>query len=340
MTTEPVAHWLETQLHASVARMDGLARDVATLQSALAAREREVTELREHLAIVEGRSRRIESAQEAWHDLPQALAALDARLNDEGELRRAQGVALDRVRERQQQSQEAIEGALASMDRRLDGAEQALAVVSARQQVQLASDLAGRAQDETRDIGRLAALSDEVAALRQAMRREDGSGPRTEDAVAALQLAVHVITGSTQQLQLHQQRLQDELTTLHHIAEREDALAEVLEQQRTLRRHLEERLALLDSRGASADAAQASEAESVSLLRRRIDRLETSVSALGPGADAQREALLDHFRRATIASEAAGRRQTEEIDRQARAARALLVRLSESAELATKEQPL
>ena len=329
MTTEPVAHWLETQLHASVARMDGLARDVATLQSALAAREREVTELREHLAIVEGRSRRIESAQEAWHDLPQALAALDARLNDEGELRRAQGVALDRVRERQQQSQEAIEGALASMDRRLDGAEQALAVVSA-----------GRAQDETRDIGRLAALSDEVAALRQAMRREDGSGPRTEDAVAALQLAVHVITGSTQQLQLHQQRLQDELTTLHRIAEREDALAEVLEQQRTLRRHLEERLALLDSRGASADAAQASEAESVSLLRRRIDRLETSVSALGPGADAQREALLDHFRRATIASEAAGRRQTEEIDRQARAARALLVRLSESAELATKEQPL
>ncbi len=339
MTTEPVAHWLETQLHASVARMDGLARDVATLQSALAAREREVTELREHLAIVEGRSRRIESAQEAWHDLPQALAALDARLNDEGELRRALGVALDRVRERQQQSQEAIEGALASMDRRLDGAEQALAVVSARQ-VQLASDLAGRAQDETRDIGRLAALSDEVAALRQAMRREDGSGPRTEDAVAALQLAVHVITGSTQQLQLHQQRLQDELTTLHRIAEREDALAEVLEQQRTLRRHLEERLALLDSRGASADAAQASEAESVSLLRRRIDRLETSVSALGPGAEAQLEALLDHFRRATIASEAAGRRQTEEIDRQARAARALLVRLSESAELATKEQPL
>ena len=77
-----------------------------------------------------------------------------------------------------------------------------------------------------------------------------------------------------------------------------------------------------------------------------LDSILTLVDAkhaqqqLNDRVEAQRQVLLDHFQRVTALTEDAGRRQTEEIDRQVRAARESLVRLAERADEATREQPL
>ncbi len=331
--------WLEAQLRASAVRVEALTRDVTHLQSALAAREVELLELRESLAVLDGRTRRHEATHDVVRELQQAVASLDARLGEESELRREQGAAIGHARAQELESRQGSETAWQAVTARLAALEQALASSGARQ-AQIIGDLAEREQDGARVASRVEVLGDEVEALAQAARRESGSTTRIDDAIQSLQVTSRAIEARTQQLQQDQQRLEDDLGALTRIAEREESLSEVLEQQRTLRQQIEQRLSLLDARASGAEAAQATDAEAFALLRQRSERLEARVATLDATAEAQREALLEHFRRATIAAGDAGRRQAEEIERQARAARELLMRLAEGAEQASREQPL
>jgi len=113
-----------------------------------------------------------------------------------------------------------------------------------------------------------------------------------------------------------------------------------VEQVRVLRLRVEEGLAAMDRRLDDETATSRAEFESSALIRARFTAVDQAVAELAARVESQRLVLLDHFQRVTASAEDAGRRQTEEIDRQVRAARELLVRLAESADETTREQPL
>lgn len=333
------AGWRAAALRAAATRVETLAREVTYLQATLAAREGELLELRESLAILDGRTRRHEATQDAVREMQQALASLDARLGEEVGLRREQGAAIERARAQEAESQQAGETARQAVAARLAAIEQSLASIGTRQG-QLMSEFAERTQHGTAAASRLDALSDVVEALAQAARREAGGTARIDDAIQSLQLASRAIEARAQQLQQDQQRADESIAALSRISEREGSIAEVLEQQRTLRQQVGERLSALGDSAAQVGAAQSADGEALTLLRQRFERIEARVGTLDATAEAQREVLLEHFRRATIAAGDAGRRQAEEIERQVRAAQELLLRLAEGAEQASREQPL
>ena len=109
----------------------------------------------------------------------------------------------------------------------------------------------------------------------------------------------------------------------------EDRLAE-LERKNT---ELEERLV---ESGTRLDAAE----EDRALVRRERAGGAEQLRALGEALEGQRVAIVEHERRRTRADEDTARRRADELDREVRVARDLLVRLSEGAEQIGQEQPL
>jgi hypothetical protein len=118
------------------------------------------------------------------------------------------------------------------------------------------------------------------------------------------------------------------------------ALYEALEQVRTLRERVEARLTALEGRVAEGSREQSELLEERALLRRELAGHETQIRDLRAALEAHREVLIEHERRATAAAEDTGKRQMQEIDRQARAGRELLRQLTEQSDASAKEQPL
>lgn len=331
--------WVEAQLERALARMEALAREVERLQAAGQVRDQEANALRDVLATVDGRTQRHEAGQDLLRALRQEVVALGERLAEESALRREQAAAGERGQGRGHAAEQALGHTLQEVSDRVGGVERALAAAHERA-ARLGGDLAGRdAQDEQLG-GRLEALAAQVEALAASAQREASGVAQLEEAVAALQLAARALETRATSLHREQQRFADDLAIVRRVAEREQQLADVAEQQRALRQRLEAGLAMVQERAAAADVAQAAEAEERALLRARLGALEQRLGAVAAEVAGQREILLEHFRRTAGAAEEAGRRAMEEIDRQARAGRELLVRLAERADETSREQPL
>ena len=187
---------------------------------------------------------------------------------------------------------------------------------------------------------RVEALAAQVEAAAQRTRRASDGATGPDERVAELQEFMRATQAQAVDRVREQRRLDGELSSLRHLAEREESLSDLTEQHRVLRQRVESGLATLDARVATTEDSRVIEAEERRLLRVRLDTVERRVDALYAQLDDERGVLLEHFGRATETAEAAGRRQSEEIARQTRAARELLVRLRETADEASREQPL
>ena len=76
------------------------------------------------------------------------------------------------------------------------------------------------------------------------------------------------------------------------------------------------------------------------MLRQQKGGAHARLLALAGTLEAQRWAMVEHFRLLAETGAEAGRRQGEEIERANRVARELALRLAERSEEATLEQPL
>jgi chromosome segregation ATPase len=331
--------WFEEQVTHALARVDALAREVAHLQRALTAREHEANELRQSLALIEGRTLRQEAGQDAVRDLLQAVAALDARFTEASLRSRDQTAALAHAQERDVDAEGALARAILGLSDRVADIERGTAAVAERQANLRSNVAAGEARELQLD-GRIEALAAQLDALLQLTRRDGAPASEANDAARHLEQRVRSVEAQSADLLREQRRLDDELSGLRRIAEREESLSDLQEQHRVLRQRLEAGLATLEARTVAAEETQFDDTEESRRVRVRLDGLERSVGELRAQLDGQRGVLLEHFRRATATAEDAGRRQMDEIDRQARAARELLVRLAENADETLREQPL
>lgn len=339
MTGDAAPGWVDGQLAQALGRIETLARDVARLQATLGSREQEVSELRQALDTLDGRTRRHEVTQEAIPELRSALVRLDERLTAESALRRDQFAAAGRGQGHEHDVASLLERDVIALDRRVAAIELALRAAGDRD-AHVEHDLneAARAQQQAEE--RLAALQAHVDSVTAAARGDIADVAALREGLGAAVQHIGAVEARTDVMLREIQRLTDEMLVIRRTLDRETALVDLVEQLRVLRLRVEEGLAALAQRVDSQALAGHAEAEGQSLVRRQLHALDETVTTLTARVEAQRQVLLDHFRRVTDSAEDAGRRQTDEIDRQVRAARELLVRLAESADDATREPPL
>lgn len=340
MPGEPAtAAWLEEQLERALERIDALTREVARAQTVLAAREQEVDAFRQSLAILDGRTRRHEATVDSVPELRRTLAEVEERLAAEAALRRDQVGTAERGREREVDESHLLERDVIALDRRVASVEQALRAAADREaHHESALTAATRAQQQAE--ARLDALQAQAGALADATRRESGDLGGTREALDEARLHIAAVEARTDVMMRDMQQLKDEMLVVRRALDRETAVGDLVEQVRALRLRMEEGLATLAQRVDAQQASEGAESEAHAVMRARLVALDQAVRVVADRVEAQRLVLLDHFQRVTVSAEDAGRRQTEEIDRQVRAARELLVRLAESADEATREQPL
>lgn len=331
--------WLEEQLERALARIDALTREVARAQDALATREQEVEALRQSLAILDGRTRRHEATLDAVPELRRVVTDVEERLAAEAALRRDAATTAERGRDREAGDAHLLERDVIEIDRRLVAIEQALRAAVERgtqHDATLSADARARQAAEAR----LDALQAQVASLADAARRDGGDRDGTREALDAARLHIGAVEARTDVMVRELQQLHDEMLLVRRTLDRETAVGDLVEQVRALRLRVEEGIADLDRRVDAQQETGSLDAEAQRVTRVHLATLDRAVADLASQVEAQRLVLLEHFQRLTAAAEDAGRRQTEEIDRQVRAARESLMRLAERADEATREQPL
>lgn len=341
MAPEPLTStvWLEQQLQRALARIDALAHEVETLNASLRTEQSNAALLQEELALLNGRTIRHETSLDVVRRLQTQVAALEGGVEAEASLRRDSAGVIEREQHRDAASLHSLETVVDRVESALARLEQRLDSVEERQRA-VAADVAATARADTSVDVALETLDRRVEALAAGVRRDDQALATTAAALPELRLEVAAFEARLAALHDTQRRFEDELAGLQSSTGLRDLVADAAEQVRSLRERVEARLQALEESAASRGEAERLLAEQRDLLRRELGVHEARLASLDAAIEAQRDLLVEHVRRATAAAEDAGRRQLQEIDRQARAGRELLRQLTERAAEGSREQPL
>ena len=331
--------WLEGQLRDLRRHTEQLDRELSGLRAALVEQRRSTSEMQGALATVEGRTRRHEAGQEIARAVQHQLAMLGERIEEESALRRDQRGAIEREHQRDRDLAGALTQALEELRGRLGSLEQRIAGEGERQR-RLAEDVADRDRAEERLGEQVAGTEGRIAALAEAWAKEREERVRFAAALPDLASTLDEVDARTETLRAEIRRAEEDLAEVRARRDREDELLELVEQQRATRLRLEERLTALEGRLEEALQSVAGGAQERLAISQHVAGAEERMRALGEELEAQRWAVIDHFRRLVEAEEAHGRQQIEEIEKGIRRGRSLLVRLSEGSQQAQQEQPL
>jgi chromosome segregation ATPase len=333
------AGWLEGELAQARRLLTVLERELVELRGEVAQHRGELSAIEHGLATVSGRTERHEAGQQLARDARREVDALRERLEEEAALRRELAERLARVAEHDSAEEGAQQRTLEALATRVVELEERQQAAGERER-RIAADLAGQDADEEEVSGRLAVAERELAAEREAGRRAAEEVAQLAAVLPPLHATVEALVTRARTLGADQRRIDDDVATLRSERERESELLEVVEQQRAARHRLEERVAELEERlvesGARFDAVE----EDRALVRRELAGGAERLRALSEALEGHRLAIVEHERRRTRADEDAARRRADELDREVRVARELLVRLSEGAEQVGQEQPL
>ncbi len=185
---------------------------------------------------------------------------------------------------------------------------------------------------------RIEGVERRVSALVETAGTEREEQTRTDAVVPNLVATVEEIGGRLMAMQTALRRSEDGLARLETNLGREEELRQVIEQQRSVRIRLEERLRELEEHLREALELLATAAEERLALRHQTMGLDQRVTRLTESLEFQRDAVIDHFRRVLDVEEQQAKRQIEEIEQGLRRGRGLLVRLRESGPQPPEEQ--
>ncbi|MFN8639944.1 MAG: hypothetical protein U0360_10955 [Dehalococcoidia bacterium] len=330
---------LEAQLALALERIDDLGRQLARSREEAAERDATLRALRESWATVEGRTLRHEASLDAVRALGASVSALGERIDEESRLRRdalaslGQGVARDR------DAAGAVVEQLGHLEERLETTTRATAGAGARGRTQGDALLDVDARLE-RAGERLDAIEGRLAAERAAVTATASGQAALEARSAELTAALKDLAVRLRDTQTEGRALAAAVAALQTSGDRDAELRELLEQQRSTRQRLEERLMALDDEMRRAGEALLVAAEQRAQLRVQAHALDQRLHVLEAGQATERELLSARFRALAELEERAGHREAQELERQARERRELLSRLDETLEQATREVPL
>lgn len=331
--------WIGDEIQRAQQKIESLTREITLLQHSLKAQQDETARLIETLQIVDGRTLRHEAGQEVAREVRQELAALEERIAAEGALRRDLAAQLARAEERESETQRELQRVLAQIASQLDDATGRDAAVLARQRAIL-EEASERERDDRDQASRLETLERRLGALEEQARHSGVEVTRVVSSFAPLLGTLESVEARVRTLQADQRRMDDEVAVVRAIRDREEALLEVLEQQRVTRARVEDRLNTVEETVEEVRRRQAALSEEQALLARTQAGAAEDRRTILERIEEQRDVVIEHLRRQLRAGEESARRHIEEVEREIRIARALLTRLDEQQEDAGREQPL
>ena len=331
--------WVGDELARTLTRVDALTRAIEAVQGGLRLQREEVARLTDQLQLVDGRSQRHESAQDATRDAQQEIARLEAALEGEASLRRDLAAHVGRADAREAETQRELRRVLGLIASRLDAFDDKQASIVAREQ-RLLDEVAGQVVEDQGLEARLVALERQVGAGQEGARRSADEVARVSAALPDLLARVEELAGRLRATHIDMHRTEEEVAALRAIRDREEALLDVLEQQRVTRARMEDRLTTAEETVEAVRLAQAEAAEALTLLARSLAGEAEQRRAIGGRIEAQGDVVAEHLRRALHGDEEVARRRIEEIEQELRVTRELLVRLDEAATDAGQERPL
>jgi chromosome segregation ATPase len=309
-----------------------ISRVIATLHE----QQAELANLHDAVALIDGRTQRHDVDEQTAQATRRDTAELAERVEQEASLRRDLTAVVERQSGREQAERavlarelEQVLVSLNALREQADAAEQG----SARA-------VAGTAERDRRERSvddQIAALEQRLAASEAEMRGIRDEQARATPGLARLDASIASLDDRARVAEEGRVQLEQDVAALRAAGDREHELLEVVEQQRATRLRMEERIALFEAALNDVRNELGEAAEERSILRQQIagsrQRLQEMVGAL----EQQQETIVEHFRRWTAASGAAGRREVEEIERTNRVARDLLMRLTEAADSAVAD---
>lgn len=331
--------WIGDELQRAQQRIESLTREITLLQHALKAQQEETARLVETLQIVDGRTLRHEAGQEAARGVRQELAALEERIAAEAALRRDLAAQLTRAEEREAATQQELQRVLGQIASQLDDATGRDAAVLARQRAIL-EEAAERERDGRDHDSRIETVERRLGAIEEQARHNGVEVARVVASFSPLLGTLEAVEARVRTLQADQRRMDDEVAAVRAVRDREEALLEVLEQQRVTRARVEDRLNTVEETVEEVRRRQGALAEEQALLARTQAGAAEDRRAILERIESQRDVVLEHLRRQLRAGEESARRHIEEVEREIRISRALLVRMDEQHEDAGREQPL
>lgn len=331
--------WVGDELTRAVRHIDTLNHAIETLQHGMRLQQEEIARLSDHLQAVDGRSQRHEAGVEATRGLRQEITALQATLDAETDLRRDLVARIERGDAREAETERELRRVLEQIATQLQTADERQASLAVREQ-HLATDLADTAREERTFEARIADLEARAAAGQDATRGVGQEIARVAGAVPELLAKIEDLAVRMRSMQEEQRRVAEEVTALRGIRDREAELLDLLDQQRATRARVEDRLTAIEEQIEAVRRDSAAAQESLALAAR--DRAGDSArrARLEERLEAQRDTVTEHLRRVLRAEEERAQRHIEEIERDVRVARSLLVRLDEQAGGTDQEQPL
>lgn len=298
----------------------------------------ELASLREAVATIEGRTQRHESGQDAARAAGNHVAELAERVEQESTLRRDLVAALERQAAQDHDERAALVRRTEQLAEQVEELRSRAASDAARSG-RVAAGLAEQSQQELSLDGRVSALEQQLNATGEELRAARDGRARAEAVREQTQATLDQLTERARSAEDARQRLEQEIGSLRASVDGEHELRALVEQQRTARTRMEERIAAFDAELHAANEALAQASEERSILQQQLAGDRRRLAALAEALDAQRAAIIEHFERWTAVRSEAGKREVDEIERTNREARDLLVRLTEGTEHSGQEPP-
>ncbi|MCK9496434.1 MAG: hypothetical protein M0R75_13190 [Dehalococcoidia bacterium] len=331
--------WVADGVQDALRRVDLLTRELDQVETVLRTQSEDVSRLRDSLQVVEGRTTRHEAGQEQTREVRQELSELGERLAQEAALRRDLVAQVERFRGRDAENQQELFRALQVIATRLDEIDGRASAETLRQR-HFADEIAEVGHEGDGVEARLEALERRVAAEFEGNRHLGTEVARLASSITGLMSALEAAEARSRAVTLDQHRLDEEVAALRAVRDREAELREVIAQQRANRARLEDRMTQIEERIEELARAVAESSEARALLQRQVAGEAEQRRALTERIEGQRDTFLEHMRRQVKAEQASHRRVIEDMEREIRLSRQLLVRLSEDTDESEQEHPL
>lgn len=309
-TTPPegVSGWAERQVAALRENTDRLRHEVDVLRSALHEQQRTVAGLESTLSSIEEGVRRHEAEQQT-------------------------------VRSVQQRVQATLEGAetvIGRLNERVQALEQRTWAADSMHGQRGGSD-----DDAPLGAGRMADVDNRIRAATDLAMQGRQAKERLDLALPEISSSISQLEATTETLRTELRRTSEEVAQERARRDRENELLELIDQQRSTRIRLEERLAVYGEYLEEARERLGAAAEERAALARQSSRTDERLLMLSEALDQQRAAIIEHFQRLLDAERAASEKQVEGIEGRLREGQQLVTRLREGTDPQTApEHPL
>ena len=306
---EGVSGWVGRQLAGLRVDADRLRHELDVVRSSLHEEQRTVAGLQNTLTSIEEGVRRHETEQQMVRSLQQRLQA---------SLEGAEAV-ISRLNERVQALEQRSWSADSLHGGRGSGA---------------------GADDEPVVSGRMEEIDNRLRAVAELAMQGRQAKERLDIALPEIGTSINQLDAKAETLRTELRRTGDELAQERARRDRENELLELIDQQRSTRIRLEERLALYGEHLEEARERLGAASEERGALARQLARTDERLLVLSDALEMQREAVVDHFHRLLEAERAASEKQVQGIEGRLREGQQLLTRLREAGDQKAPEQPL